>query len=107
MKTSWQTTRDGSPQWLYVEADSVTIGSGQGHLEMGSSCSHEEFLAGQWHGEIAALYGAEGLAEVIASVKAAKVYAPFVEKLTSLTAPVCPVSTFTTERSAAFRTSTA
>jgi hypothetical protein len=82
VKTSWQTTRDGSPQWLYVEADSVTIGAGQGHLEMGSSCSHEEFLAGQWHGEIAALYGAEGLAEVIASVKAAKSYAPFVEKLT-------------------------
>lgn len=69
MKTSWEY----GPAYCQITKSEVVVGSNPGktgHTDNAGSCSHAEFLGGQYHDLIKKDLGEEVLQEVIASVQA-------------------------------------
>ncbi len=84
MKTIWEAWNNGVRHQIHVGAEYVTVSEGAGFTELGCECTHEEFLARkQLQHVIAVAHGPAVLAEVIAAIRAASSYAPFVEKLST------------------------
>jgi len=82
MKTHWEVWNDGVRQQIDIGANRVTVSEGAGFTELGSDYTHAEFLAGKnLQHAITVSHGPAVLAEVLAAIRAASSYAPFVEKL--------------------------
>ena len=82
MRTTWEAHHDGVRHQIHIGANRVTVSEGAGFSDIGSDWTHEEFLAsGTPKQAIALAHGPPVLEEVIAAVRAAKSYPPFVARL--------------------------
>ena len=68
--THWERTRGGVTYYVSIEPQRVVVGDhrGSGHTDNAGTCTHAEFLAGRWHGEIRANMGPRVLAEILAAL---------------------------------------
>jgi hypothetical protein len=71
MKTSWEKTKSGHTHYCYVKPHRVWVGDhhGSGQSDNAGSCTHREFLDGQYQSLIRDVFGKKVLGEVITAVK--------------------------------------
>jgi len=82
MKTSWETVKNGRTHYIHVERREVVVGShfGTGMSDNAGTCSHEEFLEGEFQSMILNDFGEDVLNEVIKAVKKAPIYPHFLKQ---------------------------
>jgi hypothetical protein len=70
-KTSWEISKGGQTCYVYLNDREVIAGShwGSGHTDNAGSCTHEAFLAGEFHDVIRSDFDEDTLQEIVEAVK--------------------------------------